>query len=210
MPLAHGGAVKLTTSRYFTPSGASIQGRGLMPDIVETARPSAPADLRRRSAPLSRPRRRRAHWARDAQERAPRLEHARGQPHASRALRRPDARTGDAAIPVSSPAMLAWLIDLVLHLDRTWSSCSRASTCGSTRSFSRSSSARPACGDAVPARGLAAVRLSGRSPRSIPPARCERRAHGGCWALAAVLGNTVNYAIGRASGRRPSPAATGC
>ena len=35
MPLPHGGAVKLTTSRYFTPSGASIQGRGLIPDIVE-------------------------------------------------------------------------------------------------------------------------------------------------------------------------------
>jgi carboxyl-terminal processing protease len=35
MPLSHGGALKLTTSRYFTPSGASIQGRGIVPDIVE-------------------------------------------------------------------------------------------------------------------------------------------------------------------------------
>jgi len=35
MPLAHGGALKLTTSHYFTPSGASIQGVGLIPDIVE-------------------------------------------------------------------------------------------------------------------------------------------------------------------------------
>jgi carboxyl-terminal processing protease len=35
MPLAHGGALKLTTSRYFTPSGASIQGKGIIPDIVE-------------------------------------------------------------------------------------------------------------------------------------------------------------------------------
>jgi carboxyl-terminal processing protease len=35
MPLAHGGALKLTTSRYFTPSGASIQGKGIVPDIVE-------------------------------------------------------------------------------------------------------------------------------------------------------------------------------
>jgi carboxyl-terminal processing protease len=35
MPLAHGGALKLTTSRYFTPSGGSIQGKGIIPDIVE-------------------------------------------------------------------------------------------------------------------------------------------------------------------------------
>lgn len=34
MPLSNGRAVKLTTSRYFTPSGASIQGKGIAPDIV--------------------------------------------------------------------------------------------------------------------------------------------------------------------------------
>jgi len=32
MPLAEGRAIKLTTSRYFTPSGRSIQGRGIDPD----------------------------------------------------------------------------------------------------------------------------------------------------------------------------------
>ena len=36
MPLSHGGALKLTTSRYFTPSGASIQGKGIVPDILES------------------------------------------------------------------------------------------------------------------------------------------------------------------------------
>jgi carboxyl-terminal processing protease len=45
MPLAHGGAVKLTTSRYFTPSGASIHGRGLLPDITEDGPGAAPAEL---------------------------------------------------------------------------------------------------------------------------------------------------------------------
>jgi carboxyl-terminal processing protease len=35
MPLSHGGALKITTSRYFTPSGASIQGVGIMPDVIE-------------------------------------------------------------------------------------------------------------------------------------------------------------------------------
>jgi carboxyl-terminal processing protease len=45
MPLARGGAVKLTTSRYFTPSGASIHGKGLMPDLLEAGTGAAPADI---------------------------------------------------------------------------------------------------------------------------------------------------------------------
>jgi carboxyl-terminal processing protease len=45
MPLAHGGAVKLTTSRYFTPSGASIHGKGIVPDIVAQGAEDPPADL---------------------------------------------------------------------------------------------------------------------------------------------------------------------
>lgn len=45
MPLAHGGAVKLTTSRYFTPSGASIHGRGLVPDVLEDGPGEVPAEL---------------------------------------------------------------------------------------------------------------------------------------------------------------------
>ncbi len=43
MPLSHGGALKLTTSRYFTPSGASIQGKGIVPDIVESGPKDADA-----------------------------------------------------------------------------------------------------------------------------------------------------------------------
>lgn len=34
MPLSDGRAIKLTTSRYFTPSGASIQSKGITPDVV--------------------------------------------------------------------------------------------------------------------------------------------------------------------------------
>ncbi len=34
MPLSQGRAIKLTTSRFFTPSGVSIQDRGIFPDIV--------------------------------------------------------------------------------------------------------------------------------------------------------------------------------
>jgi carboxyl-terminal processing protease len=46
MPLSHGGAIKLTTSRYFTPSGVSIHGKGINPDIVAEGPEEAPADLR--------------------------------------------------------------------------------------------------------------------------------------------------------------------
>jgi carboxyl-terminal processing protease len=45
MPLSHGGAVKLTTSRYFTPSGASIHGKGIVPDILEDGPGQPPAEL---------------------------------------------------------------------------------------------------------------------------------------------------------------------
>ena len=34
MPLSNGRAIKLTTSRYFTPSGDSIHGQGITPDIL--------------------------------------------------------------------------------------------------------------------------------------------------------------------------------
>src|ERR1700731_898231 len=37
IPLAGGGAVRLTTARYYTPSGRSIQARGIDPDIVVEA-----------------------------------------------------------------------------------------------------------------------------------------------------------------------------
>jgi carboxyl-terminal processing protease len=33
MPLSNGRAIKLTTSRYYTPSGASIHGEGITPDV---------------------------------------------------------------------------------------------------------------------------------------------------------------------------------
>jgi carboxyl-terminal processing protease len=38
MPLSEGRAIKLTTSRYLTPSGRSINGTGIEPDIVVHAR----------------------------------------------------------------------------------------------------------------------------------------------------------------------------
>ena len=45
MPLSAGRAIKLTTSRYHTPSGRSIQGRGIEPDHVFEHIDAAPLDL---------------------------------------------------------------------------------------------------------------------------------------------------------------------
>ncbi|MEO8017618.1 MAG: S41 family peptidase [Pseudomonadota bacterium] len=45
MPLSAGRAMKLTTSRYFTPSGRSIQGRGIDPDRLLENVDGVPLDL---------------------------------------------------------------------------------------------------------------------------------------------------------------------
>jgi carboxyl-terminal processing protease len=45
MPLNAGRAIKLTTSRYFTPSGRSIQGRGIDPDNLLEDVDGVPPDL---------------------------------------------------------------------------------------------------------------------------------------------------------------------
>lgn len=37
--IEHGGALRMTTQRYFTPSGNSIQGRGIMPDLLVASLP---------------------------------------------------------------------------------------------------------------------------------------------------------------------------
>jgi len=44
MPLSDGRAIKLTTSRYFTPSGASINQKGITPDVVLKKEAPQPAD----------------------------------------------------------------------------------------------------------------------------------------------------------------------
>lgn len=42
LPLSDGRALKLTTSRYFTPAGDSIQARGIEPDVALAALPDGP------------------------------------------------------------------------------------------------------------------------------------------------------------------------
>ncbi len=51
MPLSQG-ALKLTTSRYFTPSGVCIDGKGILPDVVVPHGTKPPADLQASSRPL--------------------------------------------------------------------------------------------------------------------------------------------------------------
>ena len=66
MPLTQGRAIKLTTSRYFTPSGRSIQGRGIDPDHVFENVDGVPLDLDDRARAPARWRTRDARRARRA------------------------------------------------------------------------------------------------------------------------------------------------
>jgi carboxyl-terminal processing protease len=45
MPMSQGRAIKLTTSHYFTPSGRSIDGRGIAPDVLLAGEEPEPIDL---------------------------------------------------------------------------------------------------------------------------------------------------------------------
>jgi len=45
IPLSDGEALKLTTSRYYTPTGASINGVGIVPDVVLSGAEAPPAAL---------------------------------------------------------------------------------------------------------------------------------------------------------------------
>jgi carboxyl-terminal processing protease len=56
LPLGNNTAIKLTTARYFTPNGRSIQAKGIIPDIVVEEATIAEADpgLRMREADLER------------------------------------------------------------------------------------------------------------------------------------------------------------
>ena len=46
MPLGNNTAIKLTTARYYTPSGRSIQAKGITPDIMVEDPSDAPARVR--------------------------------------------------------------------------------------------------------------------------------------------------------------------
>ena len=51
LPLGNNTAIKLTTARYYTPSGRSIQAKGIVPDVV-VEDPTAPTTGRLREADL--------------------------------------------------------------------------------------------------------------------------------------------------------------
>ena len=55
LPLRNGGGIKLTTARYYTPSGRSIQAEGIEPDVIyEAGGVAQPAGDRSREADLER------------------------------------------------------------------------------------------------------------------------------------------------------------
>jgi carboxyl-terminal processing protease len=54
MPLGNNTAIKLTTARYYTPSGRSIQAKGITPDVVVEEPGAGPQQARLREADLAR------------------------------------------------------------------------------------------------------------------------------------------------------------
>ncbi|MBV9911674.1 MAG: S41 family peptidase [Sinobacteraceae bacterium] len=78
MPLSHGGAVKLTTSRYFTPSGASIHGKGIVPDVVADGPETQPAELLSADSPPLAARDQEVHLALDSLKTHAALAHTMG------------------------------------------------------------------------------------------------------------------------------------
>lgn len=54
LPLSNNTAIKLTTARYYTPSGRSIQAKGITPDVVVEESPNAAGFDRLREADLER------------------------------------------------------------------------------------------------------------------------------------------------------------
>ena len=51
IPLGSNGAIRLTTARYYTPSGRSIQAKGIEPDIV--VEQELPPELQTKAPPRS-------------------------------------------------------------------------------------------------------------------------------------------------------------
>ncbi len=47
MQLKNGGALRMTTERYYTPSGKSIQGLGIMPDVLVSSSPESDSTRKR-------------------------------------------------------------------------------------------------------------------------------------------------------------------
>ena len=95
-------ALKITTARYYTPSGASIQAKGIVPDVMldETAEGNlfavaAGSRSRSREAPAERPGRR--------AERRRTREGARGRAQASRGRGREARRRAEAAAGIRQP-----------------------------------------------------------------------------------------------------------
>jgi carboxyl-terminal processing protease len=54
LPLNSNAAIKLTTARYFTPNGRSIQAKGIVPDIIVEETPGGASRDRLREADLDR------------------------------------------------------------------------------------------------------------------------------------------------------------
>ena len=88
MPLGNSTAIKLTTARYYTPSGRSIQAKGITPDII-VEEPGANTTARLREADLTR------HLINPKDKEAAEKEAAEAAERAAAAAKRQNANTPD-------------------------------------------------------------------------------------------------------------------
>ena len=121
LPLTNSTAIKLTTARYYTPSGRSIQAKGITPDIVveesangESARRLREADLERH---LDNDREKEAAPAKETpkpQTKAPAPAAPKGKPGAKDEAEDKDETTADA--PKKNDYQLGQAINLLKGL----------------------------------------------------------------------------------------------
>jgi carboxyl-terminal processing protease len=98
LPLRNGGGIKLTTARYYTPSGRSIQAEGIEPDVVYEAGGVAGADTeRKREADLER------HLVREGEVRGAGTAETSADSAAGSSTEGGAAPSGKAAVPDDFP-----------------------------------------------------------------------------------------------------------
>jgi carboxyl-terminal processing protease len=96
MPLANNTAIKLTTARYYTPNGRSIQAKGIVPDIVVEETINGSGGVRLREADLDR------HLNNDKDAEVPAISVSQGAKGTAGAAKDEEESTADAPFELAS------------------------------------------------------------------------------------------------------------
>jgi carboxyl-terminal processing protease len=113
LPLSNSTAIKLTTARYYTPSGRSIQAKGITPDVMVEETFNGEAHERIREADLER------HLSNDKEKLSPA---EKAKPQGKLKTKTPkDDGDEDAPLPPIEPASKAdYQVNQALTLLKAW------------------------------------------------------------------------------------------